>query len=196
MNPRPVVGGSAVEIARRFLALLDARRWGDAAELVHADTAERFRTQQMELARLQSSSLASRSVVGETRFLAPHSLLRGTAAAAATEPATAILARFAEAMDPASVLAAIAPGHSGPEPRITRTVLSFRQTSAGTARAEFRLEWEHGRPGSIHALALERAPEGWRIRDVDLAPLGGGRLLLTDAEFAVLKALFAEDAAS
>lgn len=188
-------GGSAVETARRFVSLLDARRWRDAAELVHADTAERFRTQQLELARLQAPVAANKPAGPETSFPSPRSIFGG--AAAATEaPATVLLARFAEAFDPASVLAAAAPGNAGPAARVVRTILSCAESTGGTARAEFRLEWEHGRPGSVHPLALERTPEGWRIRDADLAPLGGGRLVLPDAEFAALRALFADDAAS
>jgi hypothetical protein len=195
MSPRDETGGTAAEVAQRFLALLDARHWRQAAELVHTESADRFRAQQLELLRLQSTALPSKPGVGETRFESPGSLF-GSMATAGAQPATVLLARFAEVMDPVSVLAAAAPGYAGQAPRVTRTLVSCTERDDGTARAEFRLAWEHARPGSLHGLALERAPGGWRIREADLAPLGGGRLLLPHAEFAALCDVFAEDAAS
>jgi hypothetical protein len=182
---------SAIETARRFLAFLDACRWSDAAALVHPDTAEQFRAQQLELLRLQSTG-PGRAEGGETLFQSPASLF-GSAEQASLQPATALLARFAEALDPASFLAAAAPGDAGRAPHVKRTLLSCTESPDGSASAQFRVEWGRGPSDAIRTLALGRTPDGWRIRDAELAPLGNTGLVLPDADFAALRAVFAED---
>jgi hypothetical protein len=194
MNEHPSPSHSPEEVARAFLAALDAGRWSEAAALVDPETAERFRAQQIELLRLEER-MPGTPPSTETVFTRATALL-GVQCADEAEalPATELLARFAESLHPVSVLrrAHEAGGHSGTEtapPRLTRTIVGCTKSDDGNARVEYRTDWRQGETGSdftgeVHVLTALHTPTGWRVRDADLGGHGNGHILMPDEMFA------------
>lgn len=194
MNEPPSPSDSPEEVARAFLAALDAGRWREAAALVDPQTAERFRVQQIELLRLEERSPET-PVPAQTVFARTAALLgvRGADEAEAL-PAAELLARFAESLHPASVLrrAQGAGDHSGtgsPPPRLTRTIVGCMKGDDGSARVEYRTDWRQGETrsdfmGGFHVLTAIHTPAGWRVRDADLSGHGSGHILVPDEQLA------------
>lgn len=192
MSEHPSPSDSPEEVARAFLAALDAGRWREAAALVDSQTAERFRIQQIELLRLEERSPEAPA---QTVFAHATALLgvRGADEAEAL-PAAELLARFAESLHPASVLrrAQGAGDHSGtesPPPSLTRTIVGCVKDDDGSARVEYRTDWRQGETrsdfmGGLHVLTAIHTPAGWRVRDADLGGHGSGHILVPDEQLA------------
>jgi hypothetical protein len=193
MNEHPSPSHSPEEVARAFLAALDAGRWPEAAALVDPETAERFRAQQIGLLRLEER-MPEAPASAETVFARATALL-GVQSADEAEalPATELLARFAESLHPAGVLrrAYGSGGRSVTEttpPRLTRTIVGCTKSDGGTARVEYRTDWQQGETrsdfmGGVHVLTVIHTPAGWRVRDADLSGHGGGHILVPDELF-------------
>jgi hypothetical protein len=194
MNEHPSPSHSPEEVARAFLAALDASRWREAAALIDPETAERFRAQQIELLRLEERTPET-PASAETVFARATTLL-GVRSADEAEalPAADLLARFAESLHPGSALQRVhgAEGHSSPESaplRLTRTVVGCTESDDGSARVEYRTDWRQGEirsdwMGGIHVLTAVHTPAGWRVRDADLSGHGSGHILFPDEQFA------------
>lgn len=188
MSQRPTYFDTPEALARAFFSALDGRRWREAAALIHPETAERFRSHQVERIREEERSEASRQRA-ETIFT-PAASLVGVATAAEAEalPATELLARFAEALDPAAVLRRVDGPGASPRLQLRRTVLTRSPAGAGRARVEYRTEWldgehRHHAMSGVHVLTAAWTDEGWRVRDVDLGGRGEGHILPPDQHF-------------
>lgn len=194
MNEHPSPSHSPEEVTRAFLAAFDAGRWREAAALVDPETAERFRAQQIEFLRLEER-IPEAPAAAETVFARAATLL-GVRSADEAEalPAAELLARFAESLHPASALrrAHGAEGHSGTKPTpllLTRTIVGCTKSDDGSARVEYRTDWQQGETrsdvmGGVHVLTAIHTPMGWRVRDADLSGHGNGHILIPDEQFA------------
>lgn len=171
---------SAEEAARSFLAALDEGRWNDAVALVHPRTREAFKT--WWVGHLKRERPAPSSVDSETMFASSAELL-GTAdaAEAARLPAEALLARFAETVQPANLHRRL--GESGEEPiRVVRTLLDSAPGEAGGVIVRYRCESWHGQlrneaTAAVCLVEMTRLDGRWYVRDADLGAGGIGHLV-------------------
>ena len=174
---------SARSVAEQFLSALEDRRWTDAARLVDPRTALMFVAQHRALRRFQSGDEEEST---ETRFPGPFAQLGDRDKFSALDPVPA-LARFLEAQDPASILAQA----GNPDAPATRLILAAcSETGDHIATARFIRDSAAPEPPGGRLMTLLEIDGAWRITDVDVAPLGGGYLVLNNASFARLLADF------
>jgi hypothetical protein len=168
-------------VALAFLAALDEGRWLDAAALVDPRSREALQswcTGEIEAALAHPST----SIPSDTHFVSLAGLIQvETANQAERLTSVEFLARFAEALHPATFYRRIAGGSSG-EFRITRKILGTLPRGPEQAMVRYSTEWWEGgvrneATSGTHSLDVTRTPEGWRILDADLGGWGGGHIL-------------------
>jgi hypothetical protein len=176
-------GSHPEEVARGFVAALDAGRWRDAAAFVAPSTVDAFRQGWLAWLRAEASLPRGRPIPrSDTVFSSPLSLLqlRSVDEAERLSPID-LLARFIERMQPENFEHAAGPD-SRRALRPVRTVIGIARPGAESAVAEYRVAWggvNHPAPGAgaIHRMHLGMTPEGWRVTDADVAGHGNGHLL-------------------
>jgi hypothetical protein len=175
-------------VAMAFLGALDAELWLEAAQWLHPDSAEAFRTQQLELIRMEEKWPNPPSS-SDVHFTGPAEMLRvRNASEADALSASEVFARFAASVGPGAHSSSHAPL------RLRRVLLGVERTTSG-ATALYRSDVYTGDTplphfpwwNDVRELRLVKTPQGWRVQDVNLGVTGDGHLLLSGAQMALLR---------
>lgn len=176
------LGQEPEAVARAFLTALDEGRWSDAADLVDIQTREAFQTWCVE--QIGTAARApGQAGPSDTWFVPAGTLMAvSTAAEAARFTSAELVARFAQAVSPASLHRQMGVRGLSGDVRITRRFLEANPTVRGRLRVQYRTDWWEGDErdlalGGIHSLELVLTGDGWRVRDADLGGWGGGHIL-------------------